>query len=143
LSVKFAEEKSTIPKDCSLKRKTSFQSRMKEELWLAANKNKKAIRELEVEFRARWFVWRAAVDVSRTLRILTARQILEDAKNFEERSMVVWLAKTTGNIDLPDIAHVLDRNRSTISHNFNNAGTGIAQIGSRHHSMLMSILKRG
>lgn len=143
LSVKFAEEKSGIPEDCSLKRKTSFQSRMKEELWLAANKNRKAIKQLEVEFRARWFVWRAALDVSMILRTLTAKQILEDGDNFEERSIVVWLAKMTGDIDLPDIADVLNRNRSTISHNFNSADTGIAQIGSRHHKMLMSILKRG
>jgi len=81
---------------------------------------------MEREFRARWFVWRAALPVS-MISGVAVDLLFRGRPFFTERSVVIWLARSLGGISLSQIGRVLDRHHTSIMSAFRRADEGIRE----------------
>lgn len=108
------------------------------------------------EFRARWFAWRSALAVS-LISGLTCEQIISGnglvlrkergtlrgyGSNlfFLERSMVIWICRTIGDISFTQIGAVVDRQNTSVMSAFRRADDAIASREPKYFDLLTDVL---
>lgn len=135
----------------SIKTQGDFEGRFKDKLWAAANLHGRGIKSLEREFRSRWFIWRSVTDISlvtgyRCEEILSGVPIgrRPDGSSarafFKERSLSIWIARTTGDISFLQIGAVLDRDHSSVMAAFRRADDAISRRDPKYFDLLTDIL---
>lgn len=121
---------------------------------------------LRRSFRARWFVWRAALPISiisglaceeiisgrsRTLRQHDGRSKPDGSKYrrrygygsqlfFLERSMVIWICRTIGGISFSQIGSVIDRKHTVAAAAFRCADDAIIGREPKYFDLLNDVL---
>ncbi len=102
-------------------------------------------------FRARWFVWRAALPIS-IISGLTCEEIISGRGSaprrhgcgsglfFFERSMVIWICRTIGDISFSQIGSVIDRKHSAAMSAFKCADDAIAKREPKYFDLLTDVL---
>ena len=82
-------------------------------MWEASNPYRQSIKEIEKEFRARWFVWRSLLPIS-LISSIPCEEILVGRANFRERALAIWLARQIGDLRYIDLGKVVDRDHTSV-----------------------------
>jgi len=98
----------------------ALERKVQDALWRVANPHRKRIASLEEEFRARWFIWRAAIPIA-SISGVPVRYIFYSNELFMERSLTIWIAKGASDSSFKSLGHVIDRDRATVAHSFKRA----------------------
>lgn len=120
--------------------KRSRESHFRDELWKELNLYRKSKMKIEAEFRARWFVWRAALPISIIVGVQPGYIFEAGAPMSTPRTMAAWLASTAGDVPAPDIADVIGRDRTTVLNSIKRARIGVADPSSAFYKLMTDLL---